>query len=74
MYYEQWLKFNKFGVATPIRERLATPIWGVGTLMCQKLDVWERRSRPFPLTLNTNALAILHQIIDNESFHMKHYF
>ena len=48
----QWLKNKKFGVGTPIRERLATPIRGVGTLMCQKLEVWERRSRPFPLTLN----------------------
>ena len=49
----QWLKNKKFGVGTPIRERLATPIRGVGTLMCQKLDVWERCYRPFPLILNT---------------------
>ena len=51
--YMQWLKYKKFGVGTPIRERLATPIRDVGTLICQKLEVWERRSRPFPLTLNT---------------------
>ena len=49
----QWLKYKKFGVRTPIRERLATPIRGVGTLMCRKLEAWERRSRPFPLTFNT---------------------
>ena len=29
----QWLKYKKFGVGTPIWERLATPIQGVGTLM-----------------------------------------
>ena len=52
---KQWLKYKKFVVGTPIRERLATPIRGVRTLMCQKLEVWERRSRPFPLTLNTDS-------------------
>ena len=49
----QWLKYKKFSVGTPIRERLAIPIRGVGTLMCQKFEVWKRHSRPFPLTLNT---------------------
>ena len=39
----QWLKYKEFGAGTPIRERLATPIRGAGTLMCQKLEVWERR-------------------------------
>ena len=46
--YHQWLKYKKFGVGTPIRERLATPIRGVRMLMCRKLEMWERRSRPFP--------------------------
>ena len=53
MRWQQWLMYKKFGVGTPIRERLATPIRGIGTLMCQKLEVWERRYRSFPLTLNT---------------------
>ena len=26
--------------------------------MCQKLEVWERRSRPFPLTLNTDRTCV----------------
>ena len=48
-----WLKYTKFDVGTPMRESLVTQIRGVGMLMCQKLEVWERRSRPFPVTLNT---------------------
>ena len=33
----QWLKYKEFGVGTLIRERLATSIRDVGTLMCQKI-------------------------------------
>ena len=45
--------YKEFGVGTPIRDRLATQIRGVGTRMCQKFEVWERRSQPLSLTLNT---------------------
>ena len=54
----KWLKYKKFSVGTPIRDRLATAIRDVGTLMCQILEVWERCSRLFPLTLNTGCMYI----------------
>ena len=53
LYDKQWLRYKEFGVGTPIRERLATQIRGVGTRMCQQFEVWEWRSQPLSLTLNT---------------------
>ena len=54
----QWLKYKKFGVGTSIPEHVAPPIQGVGMLMCQKFEVWEWRSRPFPLTLKTGQIRV----------------
>ena len=59
VYYVQWLKYKQFGVGTPIRKRLATSIRGVETLMCQTFEVWQRRSRPFSLTLNTDYMIAI---------------